>query len=51
MARMSLEVREYHFGAQSVPVAASLQALAAIMRQTGRLEDAEAACRRCIKIR
>ncbi len=48
---MSLEIREYHFGQQSLPAAASLQALAAIMRATGLLDNAEATCRRCLVIR
>ncbi len=48
---MSLETRRYHFGAESLQAAASLQALAAVLLATGRLADAEAHCRRCLLIR
>ena len=50
-ARMSLEARTYHFGAESLPVAASLHSLSAVLLRTGRLSDAEAQCRRCLQIR
>lgn len=48
---MSLEAREFHCGAESLAVAASLQALAAILAATGRAPDAEQLCRRCLMIR
>ena len=48
---MSLEARNYHFGAESLPVAASLHSLASVLLKTGRLPDAEAQCRRCLQIR
>ena len=51
MARMSLEVREFQCGAESLPAAASLAALAAVLAATQRPADAEALARRCLKIR
>lgn len=51
MARMGLEAREWQCGAESLPVAASLAGLAAILAATGRSADAEQLARRCLKIR
>ncbi len=51
MARMGLEAREWQCGAESLPVAASLAGLAAVLAATGRLADAEQLARRCLKIR
>ena len=51
MARMSLEAREFQCGAESLPAAASLAALAAVLAATQRATDAEALVRRCLKIR
>lgn len=48
---MSLEAREFQCGAESLPAAASLAALAAVLAATQRATDAEALVRRCLKIR
>lgn len=50
-AHMSLEARQYHYGAESLQAAASLQAVTAVLLATGRLAEAEAQCRRLLQIR
>ena len=50
-ASMSMDFRQQHHGGDSLPVAASCQALAAVLLARGQLSEAEVLCRRCLAIR